>query len=129
MFEDEITFHDLFVTHNGEGDEEYITFFQRLLESPDFEFKDHGVPGENEVQKLKEQIQPAEVVIVLAGLYNRHQELVKTQVGIALEMDKPLILIRPYGAEEVPPELEEVASSVVGWNRVCIVERIEESLE
>jgi hypothetical protein len=31
--------------------------------------------------------------------------------------------------EDVPGELEKIASGVVGWNRVCIVDRIQESLE
>ncbi len=129
MFEEELEEHHLFITHNGPGDEEYITFFQRLLEAPDFEWKDHGVPGLNEKVELEEQIRPAQVVVVLSGLYNRHRELVKKQVEIAQRMNKPLLLIRPYGLEEVPPELDKLASGVVGWNRVCIVEHIEELFE
>jgi hypothetical protein len=128
MFEEELEVHDLFITHNGPGDEEYLTFFQRLLEAPDFEWKDHGVPGLNREEELEKQILPAQVVVVLSGLYNRHPE-VKKQVEIARKLDKPLLLIRPYGLEEVPPELDKVASGVVGWNRVCIVEHLEDILE
>jgi hypothetical protein len=129
MFEEELKEHHLFITHNGPGDEEYITFFQKLLEAPDFQWKDHGVPGMNEEEELEEQIRPAQLVVVLSGLYNRHPELVKKQVEIAQNMGKPLLLIRPYGLEEVPVELDILASGVVGWNRVCIVEHIEELLE
>jgi hypothetical protein len=129
MFEEELEVHDLFITHNGPGDEEYITFFQRLLEAPDFEWKDHGIPGLNKEEELEEQIRPAQVVVVLSGLYNRHRELVKRQVEIARKLDKPLLLIRPYGLEKVPVELDKLASGVVGWNRVCIVEQIEDLLE
>jgi hypothetical protein len=128
MFEEELELHDLFITHNGPGDEEYLTFIQRLLEAPDFEWKDHGVPGLNREEELEEQIRPAQVVVVLSGLYNRHPE-VKKQVQMARKMDKPLLLIRPYGLEEVPPELDKVAQGVVGWNRVCIVEHLEDILE
>lgn len=127
MFEEETRVHDLFITHNGPGDEEYISFIQRLLEAPDFEWKDHGVPGQNQEEEIEEQIQAAQVVVVLSGLYNRYPE-VKKQVKIARDMEKPMLLIRPYGLEEVPVELEEWASGVVGWNRVCIVEEIEEIL-
>lgn len=129
MFEEELEEHHLFITHNGPGDEEYLTFFQRLLEAPDFEWEDHGVPGLNREEELVEQIRPAQVVVVLSGLYNRHPELVKKQVEIARKMDKPLLLIRPYGLEEVPPELDKLAHGVVGWNRVCIVEHLEDILE
>jgi hypothetical protein len=47
---------------------------------------------------------------------------------IARRLNKPIILIRPYGMEDVPPELETVSHAVKGWNRVCIVEAIEDSI-
>ncbi|CDG65139.1 MAG: hypothetical protein PWQ15_646 [Methanobacterium sp.] len=126
--EDEIIYH-LFISHNGEGDEEYLTFIQRLIEARNFEWEDHGIPGKNSSEDLRKQIEPAEVVIILAGLYARHHDLIQEQVNIALKLGKPMVLIRPYGMEEVPEELEKISSGVVGWNRVCIVERIQESLE
>lgn len=129
MFEEDLKVYDLFISHNGEGDEEYLTFIQRLIEARDFEWEDHGVPGENKPDQLIEQIEPVDTVIILTGLYSRHQDLIKTQIMIAQKLGKPIILIRPYGMEEVPGELERIASGVVGWNRVCIVETIQESLE
>lgn len=129
VFEEDLKVYHLFISHNGEGDEEYLTFIQRLIEAPDFDWEDHGVPGENSPQELRNQIEPAEIVVILTGLYSRHLELVKAQVDIAQELKKPVILIRPYGMEEVPGDLEEIADGVVGWNRVCIVESIQESLD
>jgi hypothetical protein len=129
MFEEDLKVYDLFISHNGEGDEEYLTFIQRLIEARNFEWKDHGVPGENSSDQLMEQIEPVDTVIILTGLYSRHPDLIETQVKIAQKLEKPIVLIRPYGLEEVPGELERIASGVVGWNRVCIVERIQESLE
>jgi hypothetical protein len=43
-------------------------------------------------------------------------------------MNKTLILIRPYGMEEVPKQLEPLVQDIIGWNRVCIVETIENNL-
>lgn len=129
MFEEDLKVYHLFISHNGEGDEEYLTFIQRLIEAQDFDWEDHGVPGENSPQELRNQIKPAVIVVILTGLYSRHLELVQAQVDIAQELKKPIILIRPYGMEEVPGDLEEIADGIVGWNRVCIVERIQESLE
>lgn len=129
VFEEDLKVYHLFISHNGEGDEEYLTFIQRLIEAPDFEWEDHGAPGKNSPQELRDQIEPAEIVVILTGLYSRHHDLIQTQVKIAQELEKPIILIRPYGMEEVPGNLEEIADGVVGWNRVCIVERIQESLE
>lgn len=128
MFEEDLKVYHLFISHNGEGDEEYLTFIQRLIEAPDFDWEDHGVPGKTSPQELGNQIEAAEIVVVLTGLYSRHHDLIQAQIDIAQELEKPIILIRPYGMEEVPGDLEEIADGVVGWNRVCIVERIHESL-
>ena len=128
MFEEDLKVYHLFISHNGKGNEEYLTFIQRLIEAPDFEWEDHGVPGKTSPHDLRDQIEPAEIVIILTGLYSRHHDLIQAQIDIAQELKKPIILIRPYGMEEVPGDLEEIADGVVGWNRVCIVESIQESL-
>ncbi|MGZ4857775.1 MAG: TIR domain-containing protein [Methanobacteriaceae archaeon] len=125
---EELHIHKLFISHNGKGNEEYLNFFQRLMEAPDFEWKDYGVPGENESEQLEEQIKPVQLVIILSGLYKRHQKLIKKQVEITRKMNKPLLLIRPYGMEEVPTQLEPLANDIIGWNRVCIVETILENI-
>ena len=120
--------HKLFISHNGEGNEEYLNFFHRLLEAPDFEWKDYGIPGENKTEQLEEQIKPVQLVIILSGLYNRYPQLILKQIEISRKMNKPLISIRPYGMEEVPKQLEPLVQDIIGWNRVCIVETIENNL-
>lgn len=127
-FQDNLKEYQLFISHNGESDEEYLIFIQRITEAPDFQWKDHGVPGKNRPDELKNQIEPVDIVIILSGLYSRHPKLIETQAKIARNFHKPIVLIRPYGLEEVPAELEEIAEDVVGWNRVCIVDAIDKSL-
>jgi len=125
---DELPVHKLFISHNGKGDEEYLNFFHRLLEAPDFEWKDYGIPEENETDQLEDQIKSVQLVIILSGLYNRHPRIIQRQVEISRELNKPLILIRPYGMEEVPKQLKPLAQDIIGWNRVCIVETIKNNL-
>jgi len=36
--------------------------------------------------------------------------------------------VRPYGLENVPPELEAVSSEIVGWNPHCIRDAVEDAL-
>lgn len=128
MYDDDLMTYNLFISHNGEGDEEYLTFIQKLIESPDFEWEDFGLPGKNEDEELYKQIEPVDIVIILSGLYGKHKDLIERQVHIAQELKKPVVLIRPYGLEEVPAQLEKTAQGVIGWNRVCIVETIEKVL-
>jgi len=37
-------------------------------------------------------------------------------------------VIRPYGMENIPYQLEEIADEVVGWNTPCIVDAIKDAL-
>lgn len=125
---EELPIHKLFISHNGEDNEEYLNFFHRLLEAPDFEWKDYGIPGENDTFQLEDQIKPVQLVIILSGLYNHHTQLIQKQIEISRKMNKPIILIRPYGMEQVPAQLEPLAQDIIGWNRVCIIETIEKSI-
>jgi len=88
MFEDDLKEYPLFISHNGEGDEEYLTFIRKLIEAPDFKWQDHGLPGKNSPDELLRQIEPADMVIILTGLYSKHRDLIKTQVKIARELKK-----------------------------------------
>lgn len=128
-YDDTAREYQLFISHNGEGDEEYLNFIQRLVEAYDFEWADHGIPGKNSAEDLQQQMENVDIVIILSGLYSKHQDIINPQIDLARHLNKPIVLIRPYGLEEVPPELEEIAEDVVGWNRVCIVESIQDSLE
>lgn len=127
MFEEESRIYKIFISHTGEEDEEYLTFIQKLSSANDFEYENYGIIEKIDENDLREQIKPAEIVIILSGLYNKNKPLIKKQLDIAVNLEKPIVVIRPYGMEDVSPELEEIAEDVVGWNAPCIVDSIEEN--
>lgn len=127
MFESESKIYKIFVSHTGEYEEEYSIFIQKLSSAHDFKFENSGTLENTSDKGFKEQIEPAGIVIILSGLYNRYKQIIKKQVDTAKDLDKPIIVIRPYGMENVPLELEEIAEDVVGWNAPCIVDAIEEN--
>lgn len=127
LFEEESRIYKIFISHTDEEDEEYLTFNQKLSSAHDFEYENYGILEKIDENELQEQIEPAEVVIILSGLYNKNKLLIKKQLDIAVNLNKPIIVIRPYGMEDVPPELEDIAEDVVGWNAPCIVDSIEEN--
>lgn len=127
MFEEELRVYKIFISHTDKEDEEYLTFIQKLSSAHDFEYENYGIIEKIDENELQEQIEPAEVVIILSGLYNKNKSLIKKQLDIAVNLNKPVIVIRPYGMEDVPPELEDIAEDVVGWNAPCIVDSIEEN--
>ncbi|WP_414469930.1 TIR domain-containing protein [Methanobacterium sp. ACI-7] len=127
MFESESRIYKIFISHTNKNEDEYLTFIQKLSSAQDFEYKDYGVLTKISEDELQEQIEPVGVVIILSGLYNEYGSLIKTQLETAKNLDKPIIVIRPYGMENVPSELEKIAVDVVGWNAPCITDSIEEN--
>lgn len=127
MFESELKVYKIFISHIGENEDEYSLFIEKLHATHDFEFKNYGILDRITEKDLQEQIKPVGIVIILSGLYNKYKNIIKKQIDIAKELDKPIILIRPFGMEDVPFELEEIAIDIVGWNAPCIIGAIEEN--
>lgn len=118
--------YKIFISHIGEDEEEYSTFIQKLSSAHDFEYENCGILEDMSDKGLEGQIKPVGVVIILSGLYNKYKSIIKKQLDISRDLDKSVIVIRPYGMEDVPSELEEIAEDIVGWNAACIVDSIEE---
>ena len=125
MFESELKTYKIFISHIGKNEEEYSLFIEKLQTAHDFEFKNLSIL--NNEKDLEEQIKPVGIVVILSGLYNKYKDIVKRQIDIAKGLNKPIIVIRPFGMENVPSELEEIAADIVGWNAPCIVDAIEEN--
>lgn len=129
MFESELKVYNVFISHIGQNEDEYNLFIEKLSAAYDFEFKDYGILEKNKTteKEIKEQINPVGIVIILSGLYNKYASVIRNQIDVAKKLGKPIIVIRPYGMEDVPSELEKIAADVVGWNAPCIVDAILEN--
>ena len=126
MFEEERDPHTyrLFISQIPDTSEEYDRFISKLDRAYDFSWENSSHAAKTDEKNLKSQIEPSEVVVVLSGLYSPGPEIIKNIFSIASQLKKPVVLIRPYGVENVPLELEEKASDVIGWNAPCIVDAI-----
>ncbi len=129
MFEDESEIYNLFISELNEDNDEYEKFIGKLEASYDFKWKNQTIANETSKAELREQMKSVDVVVLLAGLYSRDKNLIQREIDIAVELNKPIVIIRPYGMENVPGSIEEVASEVVGWNTPCIVDAIRNSLQ
>lgn len=129
MFEDESVTYDIFISQLKDDDEEYNRFIGKLEASYDFQWKNHSIKDKTDNQQLTEQMKDVDVVIILSGMYSKNKNLIEKEIDMARKLEKPIVIIRPYGMENVPGRIEEVASEVVGWNTSCIVDSIRESLE
>lgn len=127
MFEEESEVYKLFISHINVDDEEYDLFISRINASYDFQWEDLAVRGETSTEDIKIQMEPVDVVVILSGLISKDKSLLNNQINTAKELNKPIVVIRPYGMENVPFDLEDIASEVVGWNTPCIVDAIRDS--
>ncbi|MCI5867609.1 MAG: hypothetical protein SOZ23_04895 [Methanosphaera sp.] len=105
--------------------QDYNVFIKRLSDATEaFKWTDT-----TDCDNYAEAIADCDVLIVLSGLWDDDREKIEEHIRYAQSFSKPIILIRPYGVEEVPDELEEVATKIIGWNTACIVEAILQSLD
>ncbi|WP_461436390.1 TIR domain-containing protein [Methanosphaera sp.] len=102
--------------------EDYNTFISRL-ESATEAFKWEDITNISETG-YAEAIADSDALIVLSGLWDDNRDMIEEHIKYAKSFEKAIIIIRPYGAEEIPLELQEVATKVVGWNTACIVDAI-----
>lgn len=122
----------LFVTHAWEASDEYLRIFEYLESARNFFYKnssepDKAPPGgkEAEREELRRQIAPAEAVIALPGLYRTHSDMLLFEMTFAKASDKPVILMKPFGANAVlPPAITSLADQIVDWDGRALVDAV-----
>jgi MTH538 TIR-like domain (DUF1863) len=129
MLEDKSETYNIFISQLKDDDEEYNRFIGKLEASYDFQWKNHSIADETNNEQLNEQMKDVDVVIILSGMYSKNKTLIQKEIDLARNLKKPIVIIRPYGMENVPGSIEDAASEVVGWNTSCIVDSVRESLE
>ena len=119
--------YNLIITNGTDFNNEYGQFQEKLFSKVDFLWKEsvsasYSAAGEAFYQNVDR-------IIMLAGLYKDNKVTFDDLVEAAEKYDIPIVLVRPYGLEEVPENLEEKAATIVGWNANCIVDSIKNSDE
>lgn len=125
MFEEEQDnkIYNLLITRGKNGNEEYSNFKDQLYKKTDFLWKE-SIAGS--YSHLPESFfKKIDVIIILSGVYHdEYKNEIDDIVKAAEHFSIPIVLVRPHGLEEVPENLEAVATGLVGWNANCIVDTI-----
>jgi hypothetical protein len=120
LFPEENKTWNLFITYPIDS-QDYNTFMERVSTATEaFKWEDVTDTSDN----FANAIADSDALIVLSGLWESNKEIIQEHINYAQTFDKAIIIIRPYGAEEIPLELQDVATKVVGWNTACIVDAI-----
>lgn len=123
----------VFMMHTFSEHPDYHRFFEYLESSPNFFYVNCSAPdnipesGNKEALKdeLRKQIDSAEVVVIPGALFSESRDWVTYQMDAAQAKELPLVALEPFGGVgDIPPEVSERASEVVGWNEREIVDAI-----
>jgi hypothetical protein len=122
----------LFVTHAWDNSDDYLRVFEYLESARNFFYKNYSTPDKrpNSVDRevlredLRKQIAPAEAVLALSSLYATQQDLLTFQLLYAQANNKPVVLLKPFGAGEPPKAILDLAEEVVGWDERALVDAI-----
>jgi hypothetical protein len=122
----------LFITHGWDTSDEYLRIFEYLESARNFFYKnlsapDKAPPGGKEAdrEELRRQMAQAECVIALPGLYAKQSELLLFELNFAKASEKPVILMRPFGANAVlPKELTSLSDQIIDWDGRALVDAI-----
>lgn len=123
----------LFVTHAWDTSDEYLRIFEYLESARNFFYKNLSAPDkapksggvEADREELRRQIAQAECVIALPGLYRQHSDLLQFELTFAKASDKPVILMKPFGANQVLPKaITDFSDQIVEWDGRALVDAI-----
>lgn len=127
MFEDERDdkIYNLIISNGFDENQEYRQFIEKIYSKTDFLWKEsisasYSTANEEFYNKIDR-------IILLAGLYKHNKETFNELIEASEKYNIPIVLVRPYGLEEVPQELEEKAATIVGWNANCIIDSIKDA--
>ncbi len=129
MFEDEKDdkIYNLIISNGTDMNGEYRQFIEKLFSKVEFLWKE-SISGDYSLAS-EEFYKKVDRIILLAGLYKNNKETFEALLDAGEKYDIPIVLVRPYGLEEVPEILEEKAATIVGWNANCIVDSIKDAEE
>jgi hypothetical protein len=123
----------LFVTHAWDTSDEYLRIFEYLESARNFFYKNLSAPDkapksggvEADREELRRQIAQAECVIALPGMYRQHGDLLQFELTFAKASDKPVILMKPFGANAVLPKaITDFSDQLVEWDGRALVDAI-----
>ncbi len=120
----------VFISHAWRYGAEYYRVVQFLNEAPNFSWENLSVPEHDplSIRKLdyllRNQMRPADVFIIIAGMYVNHSESIDFEMSFARRIGRPIIAIWPRGNSRLPISIQKAAVEVVGWYRDSIVRAI-----
>ncbi len=132
--------YHIFISHAWKYSEHYKKVVQWINEAQQegtLKWKNYSVPSHDPLidpgttvgkiklkEELKGQIRPANIVIILSGMYAAHSEWIDFEIDTAVDSKKYIIGVKPWGQERVPTKISSNATAMVGWNKDSVINAI-----
>lgn len=125
----------LFISHSWKYTSQFESV-ESFLEAEGVDFYDHSVPKDDPVHTsgsdeeleaaIDAKIRGCSCVIILAGVYATYSKWIQKELKIAINYNKPIIAVRPWGAERVSDPVTKAATVIVGWNAKSIANAVKQ---
>ena len=121
----------LFICHDWEYNADYYRICEFLDQEPHFQWTNLSVPEHDPLdtdemleKNLRDQIRPADVMVIVAGMEAARSEWMDWEIRFARRIGTPIVGVRRWGAIQIPKLVQRNATEIVGWNRDSIVNSI-----
>jgi hypothetical protein len=123
----------LFISHAWQYDAGYNTLVKWFNDEPNFSWKNCSLPSTDALPDkttkglsdgITRQINPAQGVLIIAGMYAAHSGWIDYEIAEAQRLQKVIIGIRPWGQERLPIKVQAAAKVLVNWNSASVVDAV-----
>lgn len=129
--------YNLFISHSWTYSDAYEKLVKLLNGVSGFTYRNYSVPKNDPIHNapydyqlkaaIRNQMQHASCVLVLAGVYSTYSKWIKIELELAAEMCKKIIAIEPWGAEHTSAIVKDYADEIVKWQGSSIVKTIKDN--
>ena len=127
----------LFISHAWKYGQDYNRLINLLNNAKYFSYYNYSAPAEkplfpagtpmtnSQIRNLiSNKIRPAQVTLVLSGMYGAYSDWMKYEVDESIRMGKTIIGIYPWGQTYAPTYITQNATVMVRWQTDSIVSAI-----
>jgi hypothetical protein len=121
----------IFISHAWDYNDDYYRCGRLLNEAPNFLWQNLSVPRHDPIKntdelakELHNQMRPADVFVILSGMYVAHSDWIQYELNFARRIGRPIIGVKPWGNVVLPADVQNAANEIVGWNGASIVDAI-----
>lgn len=127
----------IFISHAWKYGSAYDSLVTLLNNAPYFSYYNYSAPKEKPLfpygtpytsydiaQKITDKIKPAQITLVISGMYGTYSDWMKYEIDESKRMGKPVLGIIPWGQQQIPQYVQNNSTELVGWNTQSIVQAI-----